>query len=135
MKITKRAAGLGILAAGLCCAVHLRRNIRVPLGEYTRCALYMAVLDDEICRSELEGNRIGGKPICFPERPRSLQGRYRLFLRLNRGKDRKTLQAEVSRMERRLRESKQFLHQPKVDLELELEPPAAEGRGIQPDGM
>ena len=38
-------------------------------------------------------------------------------------------------MERRLRESKQFLHQPKVDLELELEPPAAEGRGLQPDGI
>ena len=41
----------------------------MPLKEYTRRALYMALLDDEICRNELEGNIIGGEEIRFPPRP------------------------------------------------------------------
>ena len=49
---------------------------RIPLEEYTRYALYMAVMDDEICRNELEGNWIDGKEITFPPKMESLQQRY-----------------------------------------------------------
>lgn len=40
-------------------------------------ALYMALLDDEICRNELEGNIIGGEEIRFPPKAESLHYRYR----------------------------------------------------------
>ena len=43
---------LAACAGGVLC---FRRSIRMPLKEYTRYALLMAVLDDEICRNELQG--------------------------------------------------------------------------------
>ena len=45
-------SGLAVVAGALCRSL----MIRMPLKEFTRCALYMAVMDDEICRNELEGN-------------------------------------------------------------------------------
>ena len=70
------AAGLGVLGACIAGTVCCRRTIRIPLEEYTRYALYMAVMDDEICRNELEGNWIDGKEITFPPKMESLQQRY-----------------------------------------------------------
>lgn len=61
--------------------------IRMPLKEFTRYALYMAVLDDEICRNELEGNQIGDEVITFPPKEETLQYRYHLFLQMNLRKD------------------------------------------------
>ena len=75
----KTAAAFAALAACISGAAHLRRNIRMPLREYTRYALYMAALDDEICRNELEGKNIGGELILFPPKSESLQYRYHLF--------------------------------------------------------
>ena len=46
---------------------------RMPFKEFTRYALYMAVMDDEICRNELEGNDLGGVRIEFPDKMDSLQ--------------------------------------------------------------
>lgn len=113
---TAAAAGAALVCVGA--AAWYKWNFRMPLKEYTRYALYMAALDDEICRSELEGNRIGGKTIIFPPRSESLQDRYRLFLRMNRGKSRGALQAEIARMERRRAESEQYRTQPKEELEV-----------------
>lgn len=115
------AAGLGVLGACIAGAVCCWRTIRVPMEEYTRYALYMAVMDDEICRNELEGNRIGGEEIQFPPKMESLQRRYHMFLRWNRGKSREAIWAEVSRMEERLEESKQYLGQPKEELVFSLQ--------------
>ena len=110
------AAGLGVLGACIAGTVYYRRTIRIPLEEYTRYALYMAVMDDEICRNELEGNWIDGEEITFPPKMESLQQRYHMFLRWNRRKCRENIQAEIARMEERLEESRQYLGQPKEEL-------------------
>ena len=91
----------------------------MPLKEFTRYALYMAVMDDEICRNELEGNRIGDEVITFPPKEKTLQERYHLFLQLNRSKSRGQLRKEIADMEQRLQASRQYLGQPKVQLEVE----------------
>ena len=109
---------LGGLAAVAGAAICWRRMIRMPLREFTRCALYMAVMDDEICQNELEGNQIGDTVIAFPPREESLQERYHLFLKMNRTKSRRQLQAEIADMEQRLQESRQYLDQPKEHLEV-----------------
>ena len=111
-------AMLGILAACGAAGAIYRWHYRMPMKEYTRSALYMAALDDEICRNELEGNRIGGETIVFPPRAETLQERYYLFLRMNRKKYRAALRAEIEAMEQRLLESRQYIRQPKVDLEV-----------------
>lgn len=114
--------GLAVVAGAVVC---WHWTIRMPLKEFTRYALYMAVMDDEICRNELEGNQIGGAVIEFPPREESLQERYHLFLEMNRTKSRQQLQTEIADMELRLQESRQYLDQPKERLEVGL----AEGNG------
>ncbi len=91
----------------------------MPLKEFTRSALYMAVMDDEICRNELEGNRIGDKTITFPHKAETLQARYHLFLQMSRAKSRQQIQKNIVEMERRLQESRQYIGQPKEQLEVE----------------
>ncbi|MFR6185958.1 MAG: hypothetical protein ACLUJG_10680 [Lawsonibacter sp.] len=68
MKTSHKIAALGSLTAVAGAAACWKWMIRMPLKEFTRYALYMAALDDEICRNELEGNQIGGKSSRF--RPR-----------------------------------------------------------------
>lgn len=91
----------------------------MPLKEFTRYALYMAVMDDEICRNELEGNWIGNEVITFPPKAKTLQERYHLFLNMNRRKSCRQLQKEIEEMEQRLQESRQYIGQPKERLEVE----------------
>lgn len=119
MKTGHKAAILGCLAAGAGAAVCWRRAFRMPLKEFTRYALYMAVLDDEICRNELEGNKIGDTVIQFGSKEQTLQDRYHIFLQLNRGKSRRQLQTEIAALEQRLQESRQYVDQPKEQLEIE----------------
>ena len=111
------------LAGGLAVAVWAvacwKWMFRMPLKEFTRCALYMAVMDDEICRNELEGNRIGDEVITFPPKEESLQHRYHLFLQMNLRKTSAQLQEEIADMEQRLQESRQYIGQPKEQLEVE----------------
>lgn len=107
---------LGCLAAGtVLCRWWM---IRMPCREFARWALYMAVLDDEICRNELEGNWIGESKIVFPPRAETLQTRYHCFLQQNRKKSRRQLQREAADMEQRLRDSRQYVDQPKEWLEV-----------------
>ena len=118
----KKAVCLGALALCLGGLAWYRRTYRMPLKEYARRALYMALLDDEICRNELEGNIIGGEEIRFPPKAESLHYRYRLYLSMNRGKNRRTLQIETARMERRLEESRQYLNRPQEELTVSVGP-------------
>ena len=94
-------------------------RIRMPLKEFTRYALYMAVMDDEICRNELEGNQIGDEGVMFPPKAETLQDRYHLFLQMNRTKSRRQIQDEITEMEQRLWESRQYMDKPKEQLEVE----------------
>lgn len=119
MKKGCKIALVGSLAAAVGIAACWRWMIRMPLGEFTRYALYMAVMDDEICRNELEGNQIGDEVISFAPRAETLQERYHLFLELNQAKSRQQLQQEIAYMEQRLQESRQYRDQPKEQLEVE----------------
>ena len=118
MKTGHKIAALGCLAVVAGSVACWRWMIRMPLKEFTRYALYMAVMDDEICRNELESNQIRDTVIAFPPREESLQERYHLFLEMNRTKPRQQLQAEIADMERRLQESQQYIGQPKEQLEV-----------------
>lgn len=119
MKARHKIVLLSCLAvvAGTTC--YWRWMIRMPLKEFTRYALYMAVMDDEICRNELEGNQIGDAVITFPPKVETLQERYHLFLQMNRTKSRRQIQKEIAEMEQRLQESRQYIDQPRQQLEVE----------------
>ena len=80
-------------AAGL---IAYRRSGRLPRKEATANALYMAVLDDEICRRELADQ------IVFPSKRETLQYKYDLFLEQNRKRSRRDIQQEIIRLEYRL---------------------------------
>ena len=119
MKKGCKIALVGGLAAAVGAVACWKWMIRMPLREFTRYALYMAVLDDEICRNELEGNQIGDEVITFAPRAETLQERYHLFLELNRSKSRQQLQQEIADMEQRLQESRQYAGQSGEQLEVE----------------
>ena len=119
MKNGHKAVILGGLAVGAGAAVCWRWKIRMPLKEFTRSALYMAVMDDEICRNELEGNQIGTGVITFPPKAETLQQRYHFFLQMNRTKSRRQIQEDIANMEQRLQQSRQYINRPKEQLEVE----------------
>ena len=120
MKTRYKIAALGSLAAVAGAAACWKWRFRMPLKEFTRYALYMAAMDDGICRNELEGNQIGDEVITFPPKEESLQYRYHLFLQMNRTKTRRQIQKEIADMEQRLQKSRQYIGQPKEQLEVEL---------------
>ena len=68
MKTGHKLAVLGCLAVVVGSAVCWRWMFRMPLKEFTRYALYMAVMDDDIFRDELEGNQIGERLLHSPLR-------------------------------------------------------------------
>ena len=116
MNTHQKAAILGCLAVATGTLVWKRRAFRMPFKEFTRYALYMAVMDDEICRNELEGNDLGGVRIEFPDKMDSLQMRYPLFLQMNQKKSRQQILDEIAAMEQRLQDSRQYIGQPSVNL-------------------
>ena len=116
MNTHHKAAILGCLAVATSTIVWKRRTFRMPFKEFTRYALYMAVMDDEICRNELEGNDLGGVRIEFPDKMDSLQMRYHLFLQMNQKKSRQQILGEIAAMEQRLQDSRQYIGQPSVNL-------------------
>ena len=113
---------LGVLAACAGSFLYYKRNIRMPLKTYTRRALQMAVLDDAICRRELEGNSMDGHAITFPPETETLPHRDHLFLNMNRKKSRIALQAELARMEQRLREAEGLRNTLKTNLDIGFAP-------------
>lgn len=108
MKKRKRKLLLGALALCAGGAAYYKWNIRIPLKEYTQHALYMAALDDEICRNELDGVQLDGGTVTFPPKSESLKYRYHLFLNLNRKKSRAAIQKETARLEQRLHTSRVY---------------------------
>lgn len=119
MKTRYKIAALGSLTAVAGAVCWWKWMIRMPLKEFARFALYMAVMDDEICRNELEGNQIGEEVITFPPKAETLQERYYFFLQMNRTKSRRQLQKEIAEAEQRLRESRQYIGKAKEQLEVE----------------
>ncbi|MCT4584631.1 MAG: hypothetical protein N4A54_06870 [Peptostreptococcaceae bacterium] len=79
---------------------------KMSLKKYTQACLYLAVMDDEICRNELEGEYVDGKEINFPQRRESLQYKYRLFLDMYKTYSKRKLEKIIKEYEERLEESK-----------------------------
>lgn len=94
---------------------------KVKWKEYTKICLYLAVMDDEICRNELEGNFVDGKEIVFPPKSDSLQYRYHLFLQTYKSLKLDELEQEVRVFEKRLKDSKRYISEEKIELEVELD--------------
>lgn len=91
---------------------------KMSLKEYTKACLYIAVMDDEICRNELEGNFIEGEEIIFPNKKDSLKYKYDIFLKTYKTYSKKKLEEEIQMFESRLEESKKYINEPKVELNL-----------------
>lgn len=93
---------------------------KVNIKKYTQICLYIAVMDDEIARNELDGNFIGEKEIKFPPKIESLQYRYHMFLKLYKEYTIEELENEILIHEERLEESKQFIGMEKQRIDVEL---------------
>lgn len=65
---------------------------------------------------------IGGHAITFPPETETLPHRYHLFLSMNRKKSRIALQAELARMEQRLREAEGLRNTLKTNLDIGFAP-------------
>ncbi|WP_352399265.1 hypothetical protein [Anaerotignum sp.] len=108
-KYLKKKITWGLCALFLLLVMFCKKRLpRIPNREYTKACLYMAVLDDEICRNELEGNFVGEKEIVFPPKPDSLQYRYHLFLESYKGYTQEQIAGEMQRFEKRLIDSRKF---------------------------
>lgn len=80
---------------------------KMPLKKYTEACLYLAIMDDEISRNELEGSIINGRRIIFPPRRETLQHRYHMFLNLYKKFSVEKMEEEIRVFEARLLKSKQ----------------------------
>lgn len=118
-KIKKIVSTLGLLSA-ICGLSYVRYKFipKVSIKRYTQACLYLAVMDDEICRNELEGNTIGGKELVFLGKRESLQYRYHLFLKMYKNHTPQQLEREIKKLEQRLENSKQYLKSEKQELEV-----------------
>lgn len=119
-----RLWGYIISAIGICIGGVALAYCKLPSvswKKYTKICLYLAVMDDEICRNELEGNHVGNKRIVFPPRRDSLQYRYHLFLKTYKRLSLQQLEEEISKFEKRLEESREYINEGNVELQVELQ--------------
>ncbi len=56
MKTGVKAALMGCMRVGVGTAIFYWQMIQIPLKEFTRYTFYLAILGDEICQNELDGN-------------------------------------------------------------------------------
>lgn len=120
LKVISLSVGIGSVVSGIG-YLYYKFIPKMSLKKYTEACLYMAVMDDEICRNELEGNYMDGKEIVFPPKRESLQYRYNLFLEMYKTYSKKKLEKEIIKLEKRLEESKQYIDMEKEELSVEME--------------
>lgn len=98
---------IGGLILGSGSALYAIRRYRRYLQEYKAACLYIAVMDDEICRNELEGRMMSGRKLEFPCKQESLSYRYELFLDMYKGMRIRSLREKIEEFEQRLEESRE----------------------------
>lgn len=98
-RIAVFGGGFLLGALGCCLVSKLRSKFR---EEYERDCLYMAVMDDEICRNRLEGMLIDGRKVEFPPKSESLHYRLELWRELNKGLSKRERQKKIKEMRERL---------------------------------
>lgn len=126
MKVSKNKIIIGAFAAaiGIGTLGFIIKNKympKVPLKEYKELCLELAVIDDEICRNELEGNTVHGEEITFGSKGETVQYRYELFLEMYKDYTKEMLDEEREALYIRLAESKQYVGMEKQELELDFE--------------
>lgn len=107
--VTGISLAVSTLIVGVAKLIRFKKNHPMKLKDYTKYALYMASLDDEIVRNELgDGVEIDGEEVevHFPHRMETLKHRYNLFLEMNKGKTEEELIEEIMMMEERLKASR-----------------------------
>lgn len=110
-KIYSSALVLLGAGAGIAGAVWCGKHYKKVRSQYQQTCFYMAALDDEICRRELDGAVIGEKTISFPPRQETLYHRYEVFREMCRALSPKELEAQVAGLEKRLAECKENGHE------------------------
>lgn len=103
----KEIIGASVLlgASALTAAVVMmfkKRDKIVTEDSFQKDCIYLAALDDEICRREWNGKKINGDVINFPPKRESLYYRYQLFSEMFAGYSRKELDKEIKKFEQRL---------------------------------
>ncbi len=114
------AVGVGSIIAGIGYAYY-KFIPKMSLEKYTEACLYIAVMDDEICRNELQGNYIDGKEIQFLPKRESLKYRYDFFLNMYKTYSKRKLEKEIVKFEKRLVESKKYIGMEKEEFSIEID--------------
>ncbi len=97
------AAALSLLGASF---VYIGKKYLIYPNDYDKACIYMAVLDDEIARMELEGKVINGRAIKFPPRQETLYFKFTMFKDINRHLSRMELKHKIELLEARYEKSK-----------------------------
>lgn len=96
--------------AGIAGAVWCGKHYRKAWLQYQQTCFYMATLDDEICRRELDGMVVGGKTISFPSRRETLYHRYKVFREMYCDLSPEELEVQVAKLGKRLAGGKEKGH-------------------------
>ena len=75
---------------------------KISFSKYTEKCLYLAYLDDGICRNELRCKEIDGEDVVFEPKQESLNYRYSLFVHIYKNDSKQELDNEIKRLETRL---------------------------------
>lgn len=93
--------------AGIAGAVWCGKHYKKARSRYQQACFYMAALDDEICRKELDGMVVAEKMISFPPRRETLYHRYEVFREMYRDLSLEELEVQVAKLEKCLAEGKE----------------------------
>ena len=102
------ASALGLAGTSV---VLLNKKYVISPGEYNKACIYMATMDDEIARMELDGKIINGKSIKFPPRQKTLYYKFTMFKEMNRHLSRTEMKEKIELLEARYEKSKKEMEQ------------------------
>ena len=91
---------LGLLSGIFLCILGIATR-RWGEDYHQRC-LYLALLDDMVCRRRLKGTEVNGRTVVFPSKKESLWFRYQLFLERNRSLSDEEFEQEIRERQQEL---------------------------------
>lgn len=97
------ASALGLAGTSL---VFIIKKYVSYANEYDKTCLYMAALDDEIARMELDGSVINGRKIKFPPRQETLYYKFTMFKEINKHLNPAEMKKKIELLEARYEKSK-----------------------------
>ena len=108
---------LATTAVGATIGVGLYKTFKCKMTtrEYTEKCLYLAYLDDGICRYELESRSLDGEEVVFQPKKESLNYRYNLFTEIYVNHTKEEMEKEIKLMETRLQTTVEKLAEKKQE--------------------